>query len=159
MKDIIAVSGVAGLHKLVNSRNNGLMLEDLDSNQDHIRISVSDTGVGLSRAQQHSIFKAFSQADASTARNFGGTGLGLTISKKLIEQMEGKIGFESDTLPKRYFDEAMPLPNKPTTGHHIDRHKFQQLLLNYYKLRGYLREDNSLQLHEPKIDLAEGLLP
>jgi len=64
--------------------------------RDFIRISVSDTGVGLSRAQQHSIFNAFSQADATTARNYGGTGLGLAISKKLIEQMEGKIGFESE---------------------------------------------------------------
>ncbi|MDX1452764.1 MAG: ATP-binding protein [Oleiphilaceae bacterium] len=64
--------------------------------QECIKVAVSDTGVGLSRAQQHSIFKAFSQADASTARNFGGTGLGLAISKKLIEQMEGEIGFESE---------------------------------------------------------------
>ncbi len=66
------------------------------ANEDCIKVAVSDTGVGLSRAQQHSIFNAFSQADASTARNFGGTGLGLAISKKLIEQMEGDIGFESD---------------------------------------------------------------
>lgn len=69
---------------------------DFDETQEAIKISISDTGVGLSRAQQHSIFKAFSQADASTARNYGGTGLGLTISKKLIEQMGGVIGFDSE---------------------------------------------------------------
>ena len=69
---------------------------ETDEQQEYIKVSVSDTGVGLSRAQQHSIFKAFSQADASTARNYGGTGLGLTISKKLIEQMGGSIGFDSE---------------------------------------------------------------
>jgi len=65
-------------------------------NKEYIKVSVTDTGVGLSRAQQHSIFNAFSQADATTARNYGGTGLGLAISKNLIEQMEGKIGFDSE---------------------------------------------------------------
>ncbi len=75
-----------------------VMLEEHpnEANKTCIKVSVSDTGVGLSRAQQHSIFNAFSQADASTARNFGGTGLGLAISKKLIEQMNGDIGFESE---------------------------------------------------------------
>lgn len=70
--------------------------QDFDDSQESIKISISDTGVGLSRAQQHSIFNAFSQADASTARYYGGTGLGLTISKKLIEQMGGLIGFDSE---------------------------------------------------------------
>lgn len=70
--------------------------QEFDESQEAIKISVTDTGVGLSRAQQHSIFKAFSQADASTARNYGGTGLGLTICKKLIEQMGGVIGFDSE---------------------------------------------------------------
>jgi len=64
--------------------------------REFIKVSVDDTGVGLSRAQQHSIFSAFSQADATTARNFGGTGLGLAISKNLIEQMDGTISFESE---------------------------------------------------------------
>jgi len=75
-----------------------VMLADEGSeiNKEYIKVSVSDTGVGLSRAQQHSIFNAFSQADATTARNFGGTGLGLAISKNLIEQMDGEIGFDSE---------------------------------------------------------------
>lgn len=75
-----------------------VMLADEDDNlsKESIKVSITDTGVGLSRAQQHSIFNAFSQADATTARNFGGTGLGLAISKNLIEQMDGEIGFESE---------------------------------------------------------------
>lgn len=63
---------------------------------DYIKVSVSDTGVGLSRAKQHTIFNAFSQGDVTTARNFGGTGLGLAICKNLIEKMGGEIGFESE---------------------------------------------------------------
>jgi two-component system sensor histidine kinase BarA len=70
--------------------------ETSSTSREFIKVSIDDTGVGLSRAQQHSIFRAFSQADATTARNFGGTGLGLAISKNLIEQMDGTISFESE---------------------------------------------------------------
>jgi signal transduction histidine kinase/CheY-like chemotaxis protein len=60
-----------------------------------IRISVSDTGIGIPVEKQALIFEAFSQADSSTTRQFGGTGLGLTISSKLVVMMGGRIWVDS----------------------------------------------------------------
>ena len=57
---------------------------------------VSDTGVGIAPEKLKSIFESFSQADTSTTREYGGTGLGLTISKRLIEMMGGRIWVESE---------------------------------------------------------------
>ncbi|WP_162416136.1 response regulator [Cyclobacterium roseum] len=60
------------------------------------RFSVRDTGMGISLAKQQKIFEAFSQEDASTTRKFGGTGLGLTISNKLLGLMGSRLQLESE---------------------------------------------------------------
>ena len=61
-----------------------------------IKISVSDTGIGISPEQQKSLFQSFQQAESSTSRRFGGTGLGLAISKSIVEMMGGRIWVESE---------------------------------------------------------------
>ncbi|NDY73013.1 response regulator [Desulfobacter hydrogenophilus] len=62
-----------------------------------LEVMVKDTGVGMTPDQQSRLFQAFSQADSSTTRKYGGTGLGLTICKYLVELMNGRIWVESDS--------------------------------------------------------------
>ncbi|MEW6218854.1 MAG: response regulator [Thermodesulfobacteriota bacterium] len=85
-----------------------------------VRLSVSDTGVGISREKQAVIFEAFTQADGSTTRVFGGTGLGLSISRRLVEMMGGRIGVDSEEGQGSTFWLTVTLPKQPLAAATLD---------------------------------------
>lgn len=82
----------------------------LASSQSHVRCEVIDSGIGVEEDVRARIFEAFFQADGTTRRRFGGTGLGLTISKQLVEIMGGRIGTDNNNpCPGSTFWFELPL--------------------------------------------------
>ncbi len=122
-----------------------------------LRFAIEDEGIGISKKNQKKLFRSFSQADSSTHREFGGTGLGLVISKKIVELMGGKIWLESEegkgttfffTVAMRVSDQEAIMASSDNT---------QQIMqLSLKKLRGakiLLVEDNMMNQ-----ELAQDLL-
>ncbi|GAB3526886.1 ATP-binding protein [Photobacterium alginatilyticum] len=81
----------------------------VDWQAEHLVLTVTDTGCGISPEQQHKLFKPFSQVDISSKRTHEGTGLGLAICKKLAVQMQGKITVDSQAGKGATFTVALPL--------------------------------------------------
>src|SRR4029078_2325837 len=67
-----------------------------DETRVNLILEVSDTGIGIPKDQQETIFGAFSQVSGQSTRKFGGTGLGLTITRRLVEMMNGQVTVESE---------------------------------------------------------------
>ncbi len=90
-------------------------LKEITVEKVELIVLVTDTGIGLSKTQIEKLFNAFTQADLSTSRKYGGTGLGLTISKTLIEKMGGQISVVSEPNQGARFSFSVIFNKEPDT--------------------------------------------
>jgi signal transduction histidine kinase len=89
-------------------------VDDLSGGETRLRFSVLDTGIGLTSAQQAILFEVFKQGDTSTTRRFGGSGLGLSICRRLVEMMGGEIGVVSVPGRGSNFSCVIPFQRAPS---------------------------------------------
>ncbi|MEL6250685.1 MAG: response regulator [Bacteroidota bacterium] len=117
-KDIPAIHGDENrlqqiLHNLVGNAikftHKGFIEVSAEAIEDKLWISVADSGIGIEKDKHSSIFLEFSQADASISRTYNGSGLGLSISKKLVELHEGELIVESEPEEGSVFSFSIPL--------------------------------------------------
>ena len=100
-----------------------------------IELSVRDTGIGIAPDLQHRVFQTYSQADSSIARRFGGNGLGLAITRGLVEAMGGSIGFESQVGQGSTFHVTLPCalsqapPSKLNLSEEVNSEKAVRILV------------------------------
>jgi CheY-like chemotaxis protein len=106
-----------------------------------VRFVVKDTGIGIPPDKIERLFKAFSQVDSSTTRNYGGTGLGLIISRRLTELMGGRMWVESNSGGGSSFFFTLIAKAAPTA--HRDRHQDRQKTEKLQGKRLLIVEDNS----------------
>jgi PAS domain S-box-containing protein len=91
-------------------------LSVVDDDHPSLLFQISDSGIGIPKEQQETIFHSFSQGDSSTERKYGGTGLGLAICKKLAAMMDGHISLESTIGQGSLFTLTIPLRKVPTSS-------------------------------------------
>ena len=90
----LSTEELSNLELQTNFLNNG---SEAIAPTHQLEFKVQDTGIGIPRDRLDRLFKAFSQVDSSTTRNYGGTGLGLVISKHLVRLMGGTLSVETET--------------------------------------------------------------
>ncbi|WP_286219979.1 hybrid sensor histidine kinase/response regulator [Marinobacter apostichopi] len=98
------------LSNAIKFTDEGSVLVKVSYSAGMLRLDVIDTGIGMSSGGLHKIFSPFSQADADTTRLYGGTGLGLTLCRQLVERMHGRIMVDSTEGRGTHFTVTVPLP-------------------------------------------------
>ncbi|MCK5545904.1 MAG: response regulator [Rhodospirillaceae bacterium] len=138
-----------------------------DDDKVWLRFEVTDTGIGIDQETQNALFEPFSQADSSTTRKFGGTGLGLTISMQLTQLMGGRIGVESELGSGSTFWISVPLAKEESVQGSTDKVSEttqvtpdEKPLTPTYEARVLLVEDAFINLEVAKALLAKvGIKP
>ncbi|MGQ3892579.1 ATP-binding protein [Legionella sp. CNM-4043-24] len=115
-------------------------IEQETSSDYSLTISVTDTGIGISKEDQVKLFQAFNQADTTITRRYGGTGLGLVICKKLAEAMKGRIILSSEMHKGSTFSIKITL--EKLAAYEVEKHQSHR----FGNLKVLCFDDNSLQL-------------
>ena len=129
----------------------------LQKENDRLKFSVKDTGIGISPNKVESIFGAFEQAKDSISRHYGGTGLGLSISKQLVELQQGKIWVESEEDKGSTFFFELPLIAAATNAvsdNLITEERLQKMTDSLQGIRILLAEDNAFNQMIAQDDLS-----
>jgi PAS domain S-box-containing protein len=124
-------------------------LEVGDDAHSTVRITVTDTGVGIPEQIRDKLFQPFTQADGTTTRKYGGTGLGLSISKSLVNMMGGEIGIESETGKGTTFWFTLPFMHgskQPSqVKHEAERHDYRAAVEGIGAVRVLVVDDSPVQ--------------
>ncbi|QDG54713.1 response regulator [Persicimonas caeni] len=104
----VLVNLVGNAIKFTDDGHVVLKVDFIDEAQSQIRFRVIDTGIGISETHQRRLFEPFAQADTSVTREFGGTGLGLTICRRLVERLGGRLEVDSTLGEGSTFTVIMP---------------------------------------------------
>ncbi|PKF61676.1 hypothetical protein CW745_10155 [Psychromonas sp. psych-6C06] len=116
-----------------------------EDGSDFLQVKISDTGIGISPAQQKKLFSTFTQADDSTSRKYGGTGLGLVICKHLINLMGGEIDLDSEVGKGTTFSFQLLLPvtqrKNTAEANHADKIEVDYISLKLQNKKVLLVED------------------
>lgn len=140
----------------VKFTNKGSVEVLVNSDKRFVYIDVIDSGIGMTKEQLNKIFEAFVQADTSTVRRFGGTGLGTVISKQLIELMNGEIKVESKLGSGSKFSIKLPLEEVECTQNCLNENNDNksELILGNRLFKILLVEDNALNAELVELNLA-----
>lgn len=118
---------------------------DSSMNRQYTNIKVTDSGIGIPLKYQEHIFDQFTQGDTSTTRKYGGTGLGLTICKTIVEKMKGHISLKSDSASGTEFLVSIPFEkNEFFIKSHNDEVSVDEVKMDKKDLRILVAEDNEI---------------